>query len=179
MHRARSNIKMEDYPKDYCWYLVYTKPHNEDKVCQQLSRLKYDLLNPKISEKRYVKNRLRDVISPLFPCYIFVKFEYAKDYRMVKYGRGVRNIVGFGNEASPVPEEIIASISEKATQGVINMPPPQYEYGEDVVICKGPFEGLDAVFIRKMDGMERVSVLLKAMNVRLVIDSYSLHGVGI
>ncbi len=170
---------MEDYPKDCSWYLVYTKPHNEDKVCQQLSRLKLDILNPKISEKRYVRNRLKDVVSPLFPCYIFAKFEYARDYRMVKYGRGVRNIVGFGNEASSVPEEIVASISEKTAQGVIDMPPPRYEYGEGVVISEGPFEGLDAVFIRKMDGMERVTVLLKAMNVRLVIDSYSLHGVGI
>ena len=48
---------------------------------------------------------------------------------------------------------------------------PKFKPGEEVLIKGGPFQGLNAVFEKELKGIERVSILLKTINARLVVDS--------
>jgi transcription elongation factor/antiterminator RfaH len=152
------------------WYLIYTKPKNEDIVSHKFIQVGFKVLNSKIKERKYYRRRLQDVTSPLFPCYIFVKFDYPKDYRLIKYTRGVKRIVGTDSTPTIVPQHIINSINRRMEQGIITIGPPDFKSGEEVVIKGGPFQGFDAVFERKLKGSERVSILLKAINARVVVD---------
>jgi len=162
------------------WYLLYTKPRYEDAVAKRLSDAGYEVLNPKLKERRFYRRRLQDIISPLFPRYIFVKMEYARDCRTVKYTRGVSQLVGSGEAPIVVDESIIEAILSRInSDGIAVLPPPEFTPGEEVEIHKGPFAGLTGVFLKPMKGIERVSVLLKALNARVEIDTAYLSKPGV
>ena len=153
------------------WYVIYTKPKNEDLLTKRFSDIGLEVLNPKLKERRFIRKKLQEVVSPLFPCYIFVKLDLLKDHQLVKYTRGVKRFIGSENMPVVVPDEIILSIKNRMTEGVIIIKPRKFKIGEEVVVKGGPFEGLDAVFEKELKGAERVSVLLKTINARLAIDS--------
>jgi transcription antitermination factor NusG len=133
------------------------------------------VLNPKLKERRYIRRRAQSVISPLFPCYLFVRFDPGRDFRLIRYTRGVRSVVGTENAPSAVSEDIIVSIQERMKGGAVSVEPERFCSGEEVLIKAGPFEGLRAVFEREMKGPERVIVLLRALNARAVIDQAALE----
>ena len=120
------------------WYLVYTKPKNEDIVSQKFIDAGFEVLNPKLKERKVYRRKLQDITSPLFPCYIFVKFDRSENYRLVKYTRGVRSIVGTAYEPSVVPDEIIESIAGRLKEGIVTIKPAKLKPGEEVVIKAGP-----------------------------------------
>lgn len=152
------------------WYLVYTKPKNEDIVSQKFTEAGFEVLNPKLKERKVYRRKLQDIISPLFPCYIFVRFDGSKDYRLVKYTRGVKSIICAGASPSVLPEEIINSILARMEGGVVTVKPQDLRRGEEVVIKAGPLEGFSAVFESELKGPERVSILLAAINARVIVD---------
>lgn len=153
------------------WFLIYTKPGCEDSVSSKFFENGFEVLNPKIEERRYIRRKLQDVVSPLFPCYIFVHFDPPKDYRLIKYTRGVKSIVGTENIPSVVPERVIDQIRARMDGGVVHIQPGSFAPGEEVSIKAGPFEGLEAVFEKELKGSERVSILLRTVNARVVVDA--------
>ena len=156
------------------WYLLYTKPRCENSVAQRLSDNGFEVLNPKFKERRYIRRKLQEVIAPLFSCYIFIKFDPFKHYHLVKYTRGLKRIVGTGNVPDVVPEEIISSLKNRMEEGIISIKPLKFEPGEEIFIKGGPLQGFYAIFEKELKGVERVSILLKAINARIVIDSVLL-----
>ena len=156
------------------WHLIYTKPKSEDLVEHKLRTAGFEVLNAKLKQRRYLRRKLQDAVSPLFPCYIFARFDTLNDYRLIKYTRGIKKIVGGEWMPSVVPDEIISSIWEREEQGVITVMPPSFEEGEEVLIKDGPFKDFEAVFQKEIKGIERVSILLKAINARLIVDGYTL-----
>ncbi|HBG46041.1 MAG TPA: hypothetical protein DDW94_03535 [Deltaproteobacteria bacterium] len=151
------------------WYLVYTKPKYEDNVDTLLTNAGFEVLNPKIVERRYQRNKAAEVISPLFPCYIFARFDKMREYHLVKYTRGVKWVLRNENGPAEINDDVVKSIRGRIEDGVITIR-KVFSPGQELVVNGGPFEGLPAIFEREMTGMERVSILLKSINVRVVID---------
>ena len=152
------------------WYLVYTKPKNEDIVSKKFEEAGFEVLNPKLKERKVYRRNLQDIVSPLFPCYVFLRFDVELDYRLIKYTRGVKSILGTAFEPSIVPDEVIGSIVTHMENGVITLKPAELKSGEKVYIKAGPLEGLNAIFEKELKGTERVSILLTAINARVVVD---------
>lgn len=151
------------------WFLAYTKPKYEDMVATRLEGAGFSVLNPKLKERKLYRRKVTDVISPLFPCYLFVKFDSFRDYHLIRYTRGIKRLLSGDNGPAVVPQGIIDSIVSKMECGFIPLK-QTFVPGEDVIVRSGPFEGFNAIFEKEMKGAERVSVLLRAINVRLVID---------
>ncbi len=160
------------------WYLAYTKPRCEDAVAGRFLEHGLGVLNPKLRERKLVRRKVQVRESALFPCYVFVRFDCPRDFRFVKYCGGVRSIVGADFMPTIVPDEIIGNIEARLSCGVISMEPERFKEGQDVLVKAGAFEGFKAVFERELRGSERVSILLKAMNLRVVIDSALLEKVA-
>ncbi len=156
------------------WYLIYTKPRNEDRVAANLGEAGFEILNPKIKERKFIRRKISEVLTPLFPCYVFVRFRLPRDYRLVRYTRGVKKIVGTDHRPTPVHNEIIDSLRERMKDSVVELVRKRFNPGDDVVIKGGPFKGLEAVFLEEMSGMERVSILLREINARVVVDGAML-----
>lgn len=159
---------------DMSWYTVYTKPRNEDTVASRLQDAGIKVINPKLRSKQYRHYRLIEVIEPLFPCYLFARFDRDRYFHLVTYTRGVRYIVGKNNPVV-VPDEIISTIRESMEEdNIVVIKPPRFEKGEKVLIRDGPFKDFYGIFERETRGTERVMIFLDTIHYRVEIDSYVL-----
>ncbi|MBE9529476.1 MAG: hypothetical protein IME99_09590 [Proteobacteria bacterium] len=157
------------------WYLIYTKQRQEDLVACRLQEHGLEVFNPKLTERKTVRRKAKEVTSALFPNYLFAKFDPTMCHRLVKYAAGVRKIVGFDDSPTPVDQSIIDSIENRIESGELEASTAGFVPGEEVEVRGGPFYGLGAVFLAGASGMERVSILLKEIDARVVIDPALLH----
>lgn len=153
------------------WYAVYTKPRHEDIVTSSLRNAGIEVFNPQLKQKKYMKGNYREIIGPLFPCYIFVKFNPATTAWMIRYTRGVKKVVG-GELPWTVSDEIIDLIKSQENKGIIEIKPPELKHGDRVTIKDGPLQGLSGIFEREISGQERVILLLTAIEfqAKIVVD---------
>lgn len=152
------------------WYAIYTKPTREDLVSSRLQTIGIEVLNPKIRSIKYRKNRLVEVVEPLFPSYLFAKFDKERYSHLITYTSGVKFIVGKNNPLS-VHDEIVYAIKERIGQdNIIIMRPDKFVRGDRVRIIDGPFKDFYGIFTREVKGPERVMVLLDALHCSVEID---------
>lgn len=155
------------------WYAVNTKTCCEAIAYANLDRHGVEVFLPMLRERKVFFGKCRPTTSPLFPGYLFAKFDVSSQLRAVKYARGVRNIVTFGSGPSMVDESIIHAIRSQATDGVIELSEDRFSPGQIVRIQDGPLCGLEAVFEKKLDGTSRAVLLLKAIafQARVILES--------
>lgn len=146
------------------WYLVKTKPLNEQRIHTRLTEAGYETIYPKILKKIRGKGRVE--ARPLFPTYLFVRFAI-EQLRTVRYTRGVARVVSFGPEPQEVDPEIVEAVRNRMDEsGVVALvkPPVTWQPGEKLKIGEGPFAGLDAIFVEALPDRERVVLLLDAVS---------------
>ncbi len=161
------------------WYVVSTKPNHEKQAEQNIQHIGMECFLPLLQEEKIVRRKLRIVIAPLFPGYLFVRFNLLEHYRAVTYARGVRKIVEFGSSPAEVDHKMIDAIKSRMAHSRVCVLPKELRSGQLVQIKDGPLVGIDAVFIREMSGQQRAMVLLHrlALQARAVvhIDQLSPH----
>lgn len=146
------------------WYLVKTKPRNEDRVDTRLTGAGYETLYPKFRKR----NRRTKAIEtrPLFPTYLFVRFPY-EHLKTIRFTHGVARVVSFGIDPQEVGEEIIETVRGRMDEeGIVTLlrAPVEWKRGQRVRIGEGPLEGLDAIFLEEIRDRDRVVLLLDAVS---------------
>lgn len=162
------------------WYALYTKPKYEDIVAARLLQARIETYNPKFRIKKYLRNRYTDVIEPLFPCYIFARFNPDKHLWMLTYTRGVKKVVGSHDVPWPVSEEVIHFIRGREQNGVVRVRKVDFIAGDTVRVEDGPLAGITGIFERPMNKDERVQLLLKTLGyqARVIVERAALKKVG-
>lgn len=145
------------------WYAINTKPHHEKQAELHLSQLSVETFLPLLTQSKMIRRTRKTVIGPLFPGYLFARFDLTEHYRAVSYARGVRKIVEFGSKPAAVDVALIDAIKEKLNNGYVALKPESLRHGQVVQIQDGPLGGLQAVFVREMPGQERALLLLRAL----------------
>lgn len=107
---------------DLLWYCVRTYAKAEFRAVLDLSKMGFRPYCPMFMSQRQVKERgvpFRDVIEPLFPRYIFVSFDIARDqWRRVCRADGVELLmIGSNERPMPVSGAIIAAIQKEGREG--------------------------------------------------------------
>jgi transcription antitermination factor NusG len=156
------------------WFVLNTKPKKEFQVERLFEEGGLNFYCPKYLHETKEK--------PFFPGYGFINFEYPSQYKLVKYTRGVKRIIG--NEAGPIPipEEIIQQIQKREIDGFIEL--EKYggipEVGDEIEIMEGPMKGLRGVFRKEMTDKERVVILLSYVSYQgqLIIEKKKLKKVA-
>lgn len=159
------------------WYLVRTKPAKERWVCDQLSVMVPEVFLPMMEARAPRWGKLAWSVMPLFPSYLFAKFDLHARYFDVKYLAGVQGIVSAGCDPLAVPAEVVEEIRRRGVNGVVRIEPKGFGNGERVRVVDGPFRGFEAIFERYLSGAERVAILLsevEANGLRVVLPSSSL-----
>jgi transcriptional antiterminator RfaH len=147
------------------WYVVRTKAKQETRAESNLRRWGIETLAPAVREPR-VRDSPRQrpcQIGPLFPGYIFARFE-ATRLEKVRLTRGVLHVVGFGEHATPVDDAIIEIIRSRIkADGLIHVEDPQP--GDMVRIIDGPLRSIVGIFEKELTGKDRALVLLTLLGV--------------
>src|SRR6185295_11920843 len=151
--------------EDRQWYVVHTNPKQEERANSNLVAWGVETLHPKLKTRRH--NEFTGVptyiTQPLFPRYLFAKFNAREQLSKILYTRGVHNVVCFGDSPASVSEEIIDVIRERIDHTGVVKARDDLKPGDRVVISAGPLRNLTGVFEREVKGNDRVMILLNAI----------------
>jgi transcription antitermination factor NusG len=88
----------------------------------------------------------------------------------VRSSPGIAYFLGTGDGPSALPDELIEIIRQRAAGYRHARWQPPYRPGDTVVIQRGPFAGLEAVFDSCLTGRGRVRVLLELVQRLVPVD---------
>lgn len=150
---------MEETGKN--WFVVQTKPRNEDKAVLNLQDQGFETFLPKIAHRKKLRGKFQTIIEPLFRNYLFLNVDAGQDnLAPVRSTPGVLKLVRFGDLLLPVPRNVVEFL-QKGQQSLLNIDSSvcQFAQGEILEITEGPFAGLTAIFQRQ-NSLERLLVLM-------------------
>ena len=160
------------------WYAVSTKPHQEKQAELHIKQCGIECFLPLLKENKIIRRTRKEVIEPLFPGYLFARFDPDKHCRAVSYATGVRKVVEFGSGPVELDATMIDAIKERLNNGYVTLMSARLVQGQVVQINGGPLAGLEAVFVREMTDRNRVILLLNTMGLHaklnMSIDQVSL-----
>jgi transcription antitermination factor NusG len=152
------------------WFALRVKSRFEKKTALHLEGLGLEPFNPLYRSRRRWSDRIKEVDLPLFPGYVFCRFD-PNDRLPVLQTPGVVSIVGFGGRPAPVDEEEIAAIQAIVRSGAPALPWPFLREGQRVRLVRGALRGLQGILLDvKSDCRLVVSVTLLQRSVAVEID---------
>jgi len=147
------------------WYCVHTRPLKEQQVVSFLqARLGLETYFPRMRQQKTIRRVRRQVISPLFPRYLFCRFDLASHFRAVKFAPEIIDVVSFGHRPAVVGDGLIEDLKSWAGEAfdLITVQPDLLP-GDRVVIADGPMRGLPAVVLHCSSDSDRVALLLSIL----------------
>jgi transcriptional antiterminator RfaH len=148
------------------WYVIYTKPNEEDRADSNLAAWGLETFSPRIRKKQLNEftGKPTYFARPLFPRYIFARFDAEKFLHKVSNSRGVQRVLSINYAPVPVDDEIVALIHSKVVEdGFVRLDEP-FKRGDEVRIKDGSFKGIDGIFDRTLKDKNRVMIFLTAIN---------------
>ena len=147
---------------NFHWYAIRTHLQQETRAEANLRAWNVEVFLPRIKEIR--RNEFGAISSwtkPLFPRYLFARFNVDQLLHKVTFTRGVQGIVSFDATPSIVDDEIIDLLKMRVdSDGFIKLG-SDLKPGDKVVMTKGGvFDSLVGVFERETNDSERVMILL-------------------
>ena len=158
------------------WFVVYTRPKCEHKAEWNLRAQGFRTFFPQIRKTVRHARRLRTVQAPLFPGYLFVVLDLARDrWLSVRSTIGVAHL--FAHEDGrpvPVPMGVVELLIERS-EGNLTRLDADLVKGQGVRILSGPFADLTGT-LERLDRAGRVQVLLHMMGTAVPV---TLHRSGL
>ncbi|HXX33548.1 MAG TPA: transcription termination/antitermination NusG family protein [Thermodesulfobacteriota bacterium] len=153
-----------------CWYVIQTKPRKEEEAETYLSTKGVEIFNPLIEAFTLRNGRMNEEQKPLFPGYLFAKFDFEQNYPLVRWARGVKKVLGFGETPTSVSEEAVEMIKARTdAQGVVRVK-HHLEPNDVVRIKTGPLKDLLGIFERWLSDRERVRILLNLIGYQPAVE---------
>jgi transcription elongation factor/antiterminator RfaH len=152
------------------WYALQCWLRKESLIAAQLEGQGFECFLPKYKSLREWSDRKKEVERPLFPGYLFCRFDYTQR-RPVVVTPGVLQVVGCGRTPTPIEDREIEGIQIAVASGVVGQPWPFLEVGERVRIQTGKLSGIEGILVN-FKGNHRVvlSVTLLQRSVALEVD---------
>jgi transcriptional antiterminator RfaH len=152
------------------WYVIQTKPKKEGDAESYLSTKGVEIFDPLIETFALRNGRMNKELKPLFPGYLFGKFDLDKDYPLIRWARGVKKVLGFGEYPTPISEEVIEIIKARTdTQGIVRIR-HHFKPNDVIRIKTGPLKDLLGVFERWVSDSERARILLNLIGYQPAVE---------
>lgn len=130
------------------WYAVWTRSRHEQVVRSQLEERRVTAFLPTLTRWSRWKDRRKQIVVPLFPGYVFARFEPPQRLAVLKTP-GVVSIVSFNGEPAPVPDHEIDAIRRLVSSTLPYDPCPMIRTGAMVEVIHGPLKGVVGRLTRK------------------------------
>ena len=166
-------------PSTLSWYLVHTKPRQEDVALANLERQSYECYLPQKRIERIRRRKAEVATEPMFPRYLFIRLDSSdqgKSWSPIRSTLGVSQLVHFGARAAKVDDTLVDLLRQREQA----MPTEAiFHSGDSVVITDGPFAGIEAIY-QTADAERRAFILLEVFDkpVSMRIDTTLLRKTG-
>jgi len=160
------------------WFALQIRSRWEGTTAALLKGKGFETLLPTYTTKRKWSDRFKVVESPLFPGYVFCRFD-VHNRLPVLITPGVISVVGGGKTPIAVDDVEIFSIQAAMMSGIHMEPWPYVEIGERVRIKDDVLDGMEGI-LTSFKGSHRVviSVSLLRRSVALEIDRSRITPLG-
>lgn len=161
----------------FSWFALQVRARHEAGVAGFLEAKGYEFFLPLVTSKRQWSDRTKKVENPLFPGYLFCRFDPHRRLPILKTP-GVIQIVGYNRNPVPVEESEISGIQALVASGLPSQPWPFLIVGERVRIETGPLRGYEGLLV-DFKGNHRLvlSISLLHRSVAVEIDSAAVRAV--
>jgi transcription antitermination factor NusG len=152
------------------WYALRVRSRCEKTVQRALLARGYEQFLPLHRKRSKWSDREKDVYFPLFPGYIFSRFDFACRVPLLCIP-GVIHIVGNGNIPIAIREHELRAIARFLDSGLPVTPWPYLQIGQRVMVRHGSLTGIDGILL-KLKGQSRlvVSITLLQRSVAVEIE---------
>jgi transcription antitermination factor NusG len=158
-------------PGNLPWYAIQIQARLGSIASATLRGKGYEEFLPLYRSRRRWSDRIKELERPLFPGYLFCRFDVSDRLMPILTTPGVIGIVGAGKSPVPVDDQEIEAVRAVLRSGLMVQPWPFLSVGSRVYIEGGPLAGLEGI-ITNTDKVYRliVSVNLLQRSVAVEID---------
>ncbi len=167
----RSSLTSDLRPltSDLKWYVVQSKPREEERALHYLKEKDFDTYLPRMEVVSVRKFKNVKTKKPLFPGYLFCRFDKDENLGHVRWTQGVKKLLPESVSPMFVDDEIVQAIhSLEQEDGVIRQQPLQKN--DQVRIARGPMKDVLGVFDHWSSDQGRVRVLLNFINYQASVE---------
>lgn len=151
------------------WYVVQTKPRQEDRAQYFLAEKGFETYLPKMEVDNSRSYRGMLIQKPLFPCYLFTRFDVQQNLAHVRWTKGVVKILPESNRPQSLDNDIIKGIRKLCSKdGVVRK--RSLKPREKIRIAKGPLKNLLGIFQHWSSDQGRVRILLNLVNYQATVE---------
>ena len=173
---AGKKVHVSEMPED-CplseesrWHALYVRSRHEKSVHAQLDGKSEDVFLPLYSTKRKWADRWKTVTLPLFPGYVFCRFD-ANTRSSVLATSGVIDLVRIGTQPAAIHEHEIEAIQRVVSSSLQAEPCADLITGAPVMLSEGPLKGMSGTLMEVRKSLRLVvSVELLRRSVLVEID---------
>jgi transcription antitermination factor NusG len=152
------------------WFALQVRSRREALVATHLEGQGYECFLPLYKSQRRWSDRVKEVDQPLFPGYLFCRFELHNRGPLLMTP-GVQQIVGTGRTPIAVADSEMESIRQVLASGLPSQPWLYLQIGQRVRVNHGGLNNLEGILVN-FKGSHRVvlSVSLLQRSVAMEID---------
>lgn len=150
------------------WYALQVWSRKESFVSLHLQGLGYECFLPTYKCQRKWSDRMKELEQPLFPGYLFSRFDF-QSRRSLVMAPGVIQIIGNGTTPLPVADAEIERIQIAVASEAPRQPWPYIEVGERVRVNHGSLRGLEGILIN-FKGSHRVAVSVSLLQRSVAVE---------
>jgi transcription antitermination factor NusG len=157
-------------PESLQWYAIRVQSRFEKVASTVLKTKGYEEFLPLFVERRRWSDRTKAVERPLFPGYLFCRFDVQSKWVPILSTPGVVEVVSAARHPLAVPDEEIEEVRAVLRSGLPVMPWPCITAGSRVLIEGGPLAGLEGVVLhseKKFRLVISVTILQRAVSVEI------------
>ena len=151
------------------WFALSVVPRKEKATAQTLRNKGYVEFLPMYSMRKRWSDRMKVVEMPLFPGYVFCRFDPKIRLPILKVGT-VMGVAGLGKTPEPIPDAEIQSLQAVCKSGVEAVPCPYLTVGSKVRMTQGPLAGVKGILTEATENRIVLSVTLLQRSVSVRVE---------
>jgi transcription antitermination factor NusG len=153
------------------WYALSVRSRHEKTVAHFLESFGYVSFFPTYKARRLWSDRIKEVEAPLFPGYLFCRFDIYNRLPILMIP-GVQHIVGGTKFPAPIDTSEINALQTVVQSGAAREPWPFLQAGDRLRIEHGSLAGVEGILLQ-VKGRHRLvlSVTLLQRSVSVDVDS--------
>ena len=160
------------------WYLIHTKPRQENIALENLRQQGYTCYLPLLNVEKIRRGKLAIILEALFPRYLFIQLDTAlssQSWTPIRSTKGVNRLVAFGGQPAKVDEALVF-VLRRAEENQPERLQKMFSAGDKVQLTHGAFAGLEGIY-QMNDGESRAMVLIEILSkpVRIAVEPVELR----
>lgn len=162
-------LNMLDDRPEYSWYALRVKSNYERIASTALKGSGYVEFAPFYRSRRRWSDRVKETEAPLFPGYVFARFD-PNNRLPILTAPGVVEVISFAKRPVPVPDDEIEAVSRILATSTSCGPWPFMQTGQHVLIEHGPLAGLEGILLEQKARFRlivSVSILQRSVSVEV------------